>query len=197
MASPDPRGLAVVVSGPSGTGKTTICARLAQQHGYEFSVSATTRDPRPGEKDGLDYRFISEQPFREAVARGEFLEHSGHFGHMYGTPLAPVERALKEGRVILIEIDVNGADQVLNRLPDTLSIFITAPDMGETARRLQGRHSESDAAIRRRMERAGMEIARKIRYDYEIVNDDLETAVSQIHDCIEAEARKRDGRRAT
>ena len=196
MASTDAPGLAVVVSGPSGTGKTTICTRLAQRHGYELSVSVTTRDPRPGEEDGVDYRFISEQAFREAIARREFLEHSEHFGRLYGTPLAPVELALREGRVVLIEIDVNGAEQVLKRLPDTLSIFITAPDMDETARRLHGRHSDTDDAIRTRIERASMEmeIASKIRYDYEIINDELETAVSQIHDCIEAEARKRNGR---
>ncbi len=147
-------GLAVVLSGPSGAGKTTVCRELVAQYGYERSVSATTRAPRAGERDGVDYHFLTRERFLEGVRRGEFLEHSEHFDNLYGTPKGPVERALQQGRTIILEIDINGAQQVMERLPaqDRFCIFLTAPDAREQERRLRNRRTEGEAAVRTRLQ---------------------------------------------
>jgi len=186
-------GLAVVISGPSGAGKTTICKRLIEKYGYLTSISATTRAPREGETDGIEYWFWNRQQFQEAVDHGELLEHSEHFDNLYGTPAAPVRKALADGLTILLEIDVNGARQIMERLPQAHCIFVVAPDTVEMEQRLRGRHSDSEASIRTRLQRADMEIAMRMRYDDRVVNDDLETAVEQVHAAIQkAEARKTD-----
>ena len=192
MATDPPRrGLAVVISGPSGVGKTTICRRLLDEYGYEHSVSATTREPRPGERNGADYWFLSAEEFKAKLRRGELLEHSEHFGHMYGTPARPVREAIAEGRTILLEIDVNGAKQLMESLPEAYFIFITAPDAGEQARRLRGRHTESEASIRTRLQRTDMEIASEMRYNHRVVNRDLDQAAAEVHSLIQkAEAEK-------
>ena len=187
----------MVISGPSGAGKTTICKELARRYGYDLSVSATTRAPRAGEVDGVDYLFLAREAFEEKVGRGEFLEYSDHFDHLYGTPAGPVHQALHEGRTILLEIDVNGARQVMERLPDAFCVFVSAPDFDEMERRLRDRHTESHASIRARLQRADMEIAAPLRYDARAVNDDLEKVVEEIHSLIqEAEARKANERRS-
>ncbi len=190
-------GLAVVVSGPSGTGKTTLCRLLVERYGYELSLSVTTRPPRQGETDGVDYHFVSREAFRDAARRGEFLEYSEHFGHAYATPRAPVEEALKNGRDILLEIDVNGASQVMERFPEAFCLFVTAPHHEEMERRLRSRHSEDEASIRTRLQRADMEMkmAMKMEYKARVMNDDLEETVVKVHDIIqrELEARKRHG----
>jgi len=184
--------LAVVISGPSGAGKSTVVQRLVERHGYEVSVSATTRPPRPGEKDGVAYHFWDRERFRRAIEAGELLEYSEHFDNLYGTPAGPVRRALAEGRTVLLEIDVNGARQVMERLPEAYCIFLTAPDPAEMERRLRGRHSESEAAIRTRLQRADMEMAEKMRYHSRVVNDDLDRAVERVHALIQqAEAKAR------
>ena len=184
------RGLAVVLSGPSGVGKTTICKLLAERCGYELSVSVTTRAPRAGETDGVDYTFCSPEEFRKRIEGEELLEYSEHFGNMYGTPVGPVEDALREGRTILLEIDVNGARQVMERLPDAFCIFLSAPDLDEMRRRLRDRHSETDADIRTRLQRADMEISAPLRYDARVVNDNLATTTEEVYSLIrEAEAR--------
>jgi len=193
-------GLAVVISGPSGVGKTTIWRTLAERYGYELSISATTRAPRAGEKGGVDYRFVTREQFQEAVRRGEFLEHSEHFGNLYGTPKEPVEAALRNGRVILLQIDVNGARQIMRRLSGTqrYCIFLQAPDLSEQERRLRGRHSDSEASMRARLQRAEMEMAERLSYDASVVNDDVERAVKEIHHLIQkAEVRKENGCRTT
>ena len=190
------RGLAVVVSGPSGAGKTTVCRRLIAEYGYERSISATTRAPRAGERDGVDYHFMTRERFLEGVRRGEFLEHSEHFDNLYGTPKEPVVRALQEGRTIILEIDINGAQQVMERLPEQgrFCIFLTAPDAREQERRLRSRHTEGEAAVRTRLQRAEMEIARGLRYDGRVANDVVERTVLEVHQHIQkAEARKNDG----
>jgi len=198
MASPTRGGgLVVVISGPSGAGKTTLCRRLVERYGYEFSVSVTTRPPRSGEVNGRDYFFVTPEEFGSMVSRGELLEHSEHFGHRYGTPRSPVERAIGEGRVILLDIDVNGAAQVRKQLPGAVCIFVSAPSDAENERRLRGRHSEDESAIRQRLLRAEMEKAMQVEYDYRVVNDDLEQTVARLHDIIQSEAMRRHGRGTT
>jgi guanylate kinase len=181
------QGLAVVISGPSGAGKTTVCRKLIERYGYAFSVSATTRAPRPGEREGIDYYFVSREHFLEGVAKGEFLEHSEHFDNLYGTPRAPIERALDEGRTILLDIDVNGAAQLMQSMKASrrLTIFLQAPGSEEQERRLRGRLSDSEASIRTRLQRPEEEIARKMSYDRWVVNDAADRAVQEIHDLVE------------
>jgi guanylate kinase len=187
-------GLLVVISGPSGAGKTTVCRALVRRYGYGRSVSATTRQPRAGEKDGVAYHFLTRKRFREGVKRGEFLEHSEHFDNLYGTPRAPVEKAVKEGRTVLLEIDVNGARQVMEKMKDAFSLFLYAPDFAEQERRLRGRHSDSEASIRTRLQRPEIEMAKTLRYDHWVLNDDLERTVKEIHQLIQqAEVEKKDG----
>ena len=186
----------MVLSGPSGAGKTTVCRGLIAQYGYERSVSATTRAPRAGERDGVDYHFMTRERFLEGVRRGEFLEHSEHFDNLYGTPKEPVERALQQGRTIILEIDINGAQQVMERLPaqDRFCIFLTAPDAREQERRLRNRRTEGEAAVRTRLSRAEKEIAQGLRYDARVENDVIERTVLEVHAHIQkAEARKNDG----
>jgi guanylate kinase len=187
--------LAVVLSGPSGAGKTSITRKLIARHGYAKSVSATTRAPRAGERDGKDYVFMTRERFRAGVERGEFLEHSEHFDNLYGTPRVPVEEALAAGRTVLLEIDVNGARQVMAALPEAFCIFVTAPDLKVMEGRLRDRHSESESAIRTRLQRADMEMAAQMQYDERVVNDDLDATVEKVHCLIQqAEAEKRHGR---
>ena len=178
------RGLAVVISGPSGACKTTIARLLAQRFGYELSVSATTRASRAGEQDGREYYFMTRKAFALALERDEFLEHSEHFDSLYGTPRAPVERAVEQGRVILLQIDVNGARQVMEQLTGAYCIFLNAPDMETAEERLRSRRTESEEAIRTRLQRAEMEMAAGLNYDARVVNDDLERTVSEIHSLI-------------
>jgi len=186
-------GLVVVVSGPSGAGKTTVCRRLAERYGYALAVSATTRAPRAGEVNGKDYLFLSRREFEAAAERGEFLEYSEHFGGLYGTPRAQVDEALARGEVVLLEIDVNGAAQVRQVLPDAFCVFLTAPDDEENVKRLKSRRTEDEASMRARLQRAEEEKAAAMRYDRRMVNDDLEETVRRIHESIDAEVRKRHG----
>lgn len=173
------RGRLIVLSGPAGAGKTTIARRLGQALGITRSVSATTRPPRPGEVDGRDYRFLSEEEFQRRLERGEFLEHARVHGDLYGTPRAPVEAALSAGEDRLLVIDVQGAAQVKRQRPDALLVFLDAPDSA-LAERLAGRGTESPEEQQRRLDAARAERQFKESYDYCVVNDDLDRAVGEL-----------------
>ena len=187
------RGILFIVSSPSGAGKSTIARKLlAAEPGLEMSVSATTRAPRPGEVDGRDYHFVTVDRFREMVAANEFLEWAHVFGHRYGTPRAPVDKALGEGRDVLFDIDWQGAQQLYQQAGgDVVRTFIFPPSMEELERRLRARRTDSDDVIDGRMARAAGEISHWDGYDYVLVNDDADACFKQVRTILGAERLKR------
>lgn len=171
-------GRLVVVSGPSGAGKGTIISTvLGRRPDLVLSVSATTRAPRAGERDGVHYHFISEAEFRRMIAAGEFLEWAEVFGSLYGTPLAPVRAALDAGRDVLLELDIQGAVAVKDAVPGAVLVFIEPPSMKDLSVRLRGRGTEDPESRARRIEAGYEEVKVGRTYDHIIVNDRLETAV--------------------
>ncbi|MCH6550825.1 MAG: guanylate kinase [Planctomycetes bacterium] len=176
-------GVLLVVSGPSGVGKTSIVRPIEERFGGVFSVSATTRPPAGGEVEGRDYHFLSSEQFEAMVDRGEFLEHARVFGlHFYGTPRDPVEKRLAEGRLIILDIDVQGAFQVKRAMPEAFMLFILPPGDEELLRRLLARAREPEAMIQSRFAEAKREIelARTSGvYDATVVNDDLDRAIEE------------------
>jgi guanylate kinase len=182
------RGTLFVVSAPSGAGKTTLCreARLVIPD-LAYSVSATTRAPRPGEVQGVDFRFVSEKEFRVMLERGELAEWATVHGNLYGTPARPLEAALAAGRDVLLDIDTQGARQLRARYPEAVLVFIVAPSMAELEQRLRERGAESEHDIARRLTRAREEIALWRTYDYLIVNRDVKEAMDQLLAVILAE----------
>ena len=189
------RGLMVVLSSPSGAGKSTLTRKLlAKNPDMAMSVSATTRGPRPGEIEGKDYYFISKDKFAQMADEDEFLEHAKVFDNFYGTPRAPVEAALGEGRDIVFDIDWQGAQQLTQAAGDDLvKIFILPPSMSELEARLKSRAQDSDAVIAKRMSKSEAEISHWAEYDYVIVNEDIETAMEELRTIVAAErlARRR------
>ena len=173
------KNLLIVISGPSGVGKGTIAKELVKRDNTFLSISCTTRQPREGEKDGREYFFITKEQFKDKIAQGGFLEYSEHFDNYYGTPKDYVEEKLKYGDVIL-EIDVNGGLSVKENSQDALLIMIAPPSIEELRNRLQGRHTESDEKITKRLERVEYELGKKDRYDYTVINDNLEQAIERI-----------------
>ncbi|MFP3937658.1 MAG: guanylate kinase [Phycisphaerae bacterium] len=176
-------GHLVVVSGPSGVGKSTIAREVVRRSGAEFSVSATTRSPRPHERDGRDYHFVDRETFEKMIADGELLEWAEVFGELYGTPAEPVREALRQGRKILLDVDVQGGRQVHEPMPDATFVLILPPSDEELARRLRGRASESEQQIRRRLAKARDEIASAEAqgiYNHHVVNDRLEDAIETV-----------------
>ena len=170
-----------IVSGPSGSGKSTLVQRLRELPHMMFSVSSTTRPPRGTESPGKCYDFISEAEFRRKVAAGEFLEYAQVFGrHWYGTPRRFVDEARRTGCDLVLEIDVQGMEQVKKSLPEAIAIFIVPPSRQDLERRLRSRGQDSDEAIARRLERARQEMARAVEYDFVVVNDDLERASGDV-----------------
>ncbi len=194
-AASSARGQVVVISGPSGSGKTTVCERLRSDPNIVLSVSATTRRPRPGERDGVDYHFVSRGEFLERVRRSEFVEHAEYNGQLYGTPREPLERALREGKTVLVEIDVQGAAQMRRAYPDGLFIFLDAPAPAAAAQRLERRNTESDEERRRRVAAADRERAAAASggFDHRVVNDVLDDAVEEIRRLIQARRAVRAG----
>lgn len=188
------RGLMLVLSSPSGAGKTTISRALLQQDAnLELSISATTRPKRPGERAGVDYDFVSAERFEQMVEAEAFLEHAKVFGHRYGTPRAPVEQALAEGRDILFDIDWQGTQQIAEKAPaDLVRVFILPPSTDELRRRLETRAQDSDAVVRDRMARAADEMSHWPEYDYVIVNWAVEDSVAQVTAILAAERLKRE-----
>lgn len=188
-------GALFVVSGASGTGKTTLLrAALDRVPGLEFSVSATTRAPRTGEKDGVDYHYVSPDAFREMVRAGELLEHAEVYGTLYGTPRAPVLQALHEGRSIVLDIDCQGADQVRTVYPEAVSIFVLPPRIEVIRERLHARGTDRPDVVERRIHDATTQIAHCGDYDYLVMNDVLETAHAQMQGIFLAELSKRSRR---
>ncbi len=184
-----PTGKLFVVSAPSGCGKTTLCKKLLDDDlGLGQSVSMTTRPPRPGERDGIDYRFVSPKIFREIVKKKGFLECEENFGHSYGTPKSPVEDNLKKGSSVLLSIDVKGAMNVRRAYPKrSVLIFILPPSVKALKKRLESRRSDDLESISTRLGLARREMAYKDRYDYTVVNDRLPSAYKKLRRIIEAE----------
>ena len=178
-----------VVSAPSGSGKTTLCNKLLKDDlGLANSVSMTTRPPRPGEKDGVDYHFVSEKYFRETVKKNGLLEHEENFGAMYGTPKKFIEDSIKCGRSVLLSIDVKGAMNVRKEYPDkSVLIFIMPPSVEALKKRLQLRRSEDKKAISTRLRLAKKEMAYKTKYDYTVINDRLGPAYKKLKEIVAAE----------
>jgi guanylate kinase len=179
----------VVLAAPSGGGKTTIARALVTRwpKRYGFSVSATTRAPRQGERDGEDYFFLSKEEFRRRQAAGDFLESAEYAGELYGTLKAEVDRVLAAGRHVLLDIEVQGARQVRQRYPPPASqaVFILPPSAAELLRRLQGRRTERPSEMARRLETAIRELRQAETFDHVVVNDDLDTAVTTVHQLVE------------
>ena len=187
------RGLLFVLSSPSGAGKTTISRKLiAMDDQLSMSVSATTRPPRPGEVDGVHYHFVDVPKFKDMVGDGEFLEWAHVFGHRYGTPRAPVDAMLDEGKDVLFDIDWQGAQQLYQDAGnDVVRVFILPPSMPELERRLRARNTDTEEVIDARMDRAASEIGHWDGYDYVLVNDDVERCYEQVHTILRAERLRR------
>ncbi|GHU82326.1 guanylate kinase [Clostridia bacterium] len=182
------KGILLVISGPAGVGKGTLAEMLLRRDGgFAFSVSATTRAPRPAEKAGEHYYYLSEEEFAAMEQNGDFLETATVHGHRYGTPLKPVMQMLEEGRDLLLDIDSQGAASVLSKLADCVAVFILPPSFAEQERRLRARNTETEEELQRRLYNARGELAQIDKYRYAIVNDSLEEAFRKLTAIIQAE----------
>lgn len=187
------KGLLIVISGASGTGKGTVCKELlARERGVAFSVSATSRAPREGEQDGREYYFRTRAEFEAMIAEGAFLEYADVYGNYYGTPLAPIEARRSAGEDILLEIDTQGALNVMERCPDGTFIFLLPPSLEELRRRITGRGTESKESLARRLAAARDEIRLGRRYRYAVLNDTVEDATARIQTILTAERLRAD-----
>ena len=176
------RGHLYVIAAPSGAGKTSLLkALMARRPGLEFSVSCTTRNPRPGEVDGRDYHFIARKDFERLVDANEFIEHANVFGNLYGTRKSVVESALAEGRDLIVEVDWQGAAQVRKRLPEAVQIFILPPSRAELESRLRKRASDTEDVIARRLRESTLEMSHWSDFDYVIVNREFDQALSELN----------------
>ena len=187
------KGLLVLVSGPSGTGKGTVCNLLREKHPeLAYSISATTRQPRPGEVDGVNYYFYDKAKFEAMIEAGELLEWANVYGNYYGTPKQAVLDRLEAGEDILLEIDTQGALNVMEAMPEGLYVFLLPPSLEELEKRLRGRGTETEESIARRLGAAKEEIGRAVKYRYVVVNDTVEKAEETIANIISAEHNRTD-----
>lgn len=188
-------GLPLVISAPSGAGKSTLVRELRRRvEGLGFSVSHTTRRPRRGETDGVEYHFVDRPAFEARIGQGAFAEWAEVHGNLYGTDLAALQERLARGEDVILDIDVQGALQLAEKVPEAVLVFVIPPTWDELRRRLQGRGSEDVAVVERRLANARGELERALRYDYLVVNDDLGRAVEELSSIVRAE-RCRSGRR--
>ncbi len=195
MSLADRSGLLIILSSPSGAGKSTLSRRLlADDDAISFSISATTREPRPGEVDGREYFFKTKENFKAMVGRGEMLEHAEVFGNFYGTPKAPVEQAVAQGQDVIFDVDWQGGQQIrrsaLGHL--TVSIFLLPPSIAELATRLEKRGQDSAEVVAGRMAKSRDEISHWAEYDYVLVNENLDVCEEQLRDILSAERLRKD-----
>jgi guanylate kinase len=184
--------MVVVITAPSGSGKTTIYRKLLKRRpDISFSVSYTTRKQRKGETDGIDYFFIDRETFEEKIARGDFTEWAEVHGDLKGTDRAHLEKQLSQSEACILDVDVQGALSIMKEFPDAVSLFIIPPDLEELKRRLEGRGTESGRELRVRLNNAQKELEYRDRFQYIVVNDTLETAVKRVEDIIDSEIQKR------
>lgn len=185
------RGILLVISGSSGTGKGTVCNSLRKRRpDLEYSISATTRSPRAGETDGVEYFFLTRDEFKRKIEAGDFLEYADNYGNFYGTPRDKVLELLNLGKTILLEIDVQGAHQVQKNYPDGVFIFLLPPSIEELKRRIIGRNSETEESIQKRLSIVNDELESGKSYNYVVVNDEVERAVDEICAILDAESLK-------
>ena len=181
------KGILIVVSGFSGAGKGTLVKRLVEKYdSYALSISATTRQPRPGEKDGREYFFLQKEQFEEKIKNGGLIEYACYCDNYYGTPKEYVEKQLSNGKNVILEIEIQGALKIKKQYDDALLLFVMPPSAAELRRRLIGRGTETKEVIDKRMRRAAEESVGIEEYDYIVVNDDLEVCVGQLHEIITA-----------
>ena len=181
------RGRLIVISGPSGAGKTSICEALLKKPKYKRVITCTTRPPRGGEQEGVDYYFSARNDFEEGIRAGRFLEHAEVYGNLYGTPRSPVEEGIENGTDLLLNIDVQGARLVRDsEIPDLVTVFIDAPSEEELEKRLLSRAADSEEDIRQRLEIARNERKEKSAYQHIVVNDDFDRAVQELEALLEA-----------
>ncbi|EHU8537337.1 guanylate kinase [Enterococcus faecalis] len=183
------RGLLIVLSGPSGVGKGTVRKAIfdSEENDFQYSISMTTRKQREGEVDGVDYYFRSREEFEAMIEAGEMLEYAEYVGNYYGTPLTYVNQTLDEGKDVFLEIEVQGAKQIKDKVPDGVFIFLTPPDLAELKSRIIGRGTDEMSVIEERMAVAREEIEMMALYDYAVVNDEVPLAVQRIKDIIASE----------
>lgn len=188
-------GKIIILSGPSGVGKGTVVRELlARYPSLSLSVSATTRSPRPGEVDGREYFFLSQEAFDQKIERGEMLEYARYVNHSYGTPAGPVREKLEKGCGVILEIEIQGARHVMQRVPDAVSIFLLPPSTATLLERLRGRGTETEEVIRQRSERALEELEAAGEYRYRVVNDHLPDTVRLIAEILKKEKASKDFR---
>jgi guanylate kinase len=182
------RGLLIIFSGPSGSGKGTVLKRYFEKYqNAQLSISATTRDPRPGEKDGVSYYFVSQEKFQSMQENDELLESAKYCDHCYGTPKKPIENWLNEGKDVFLEIEVQGGAQIQKKVPQSVGIFNLPPSLKVLESRLRGRGTETEEVVEKRLTAAKQEISQAVHYDYLLINDDIERAVEELAQIINAE----------